>query len=68
MAVLGYLPKLERGLGLAFAVHFLHDSSIKTLFIWYSIYGQGFNVIPSQDIKKNVLLNSYLDIWWHHEL
>ena len=35
-----------RGLGLAFAAHFLHDFSIKTFFIWYSIYGQGFDVIP----------------------
>ena len=46
MAVLGYLPKLYRGLGLAFAAHFLHDFSIKMLFIRYSIYEQGFNVIP----------------------
>ena len=29
-----------RGLGLAFAAHFLHDFSIKMFFIWYSIYGQ----------------------------
>ena len=35
-----------RGLGLAFAAHFLHDFSIKMFFIWYSIYGQSFNVIP----------------------
>ena len=33
MAVLGYLPKLQRGLGLAFAAHFQHDFSIKMLFI-----------------------------------
>ena len=25
MAVLGYLPKLKRGLRLAFGAHFLHD-------------------------------------------
>ena len=25
MAILGYLPKLERGLGLAFGAHFRHD-------------------------------------------
>ena len=29
MAVLGYLPKFERGLGPAFAAHFLHDFSLK---------------------------------------
>ena len=29
MAVLGYLPNLKRGLGLAFGAHFLHDFSIK---------------------------------------
>ena len=27
MAVLGYLSKLKRGLGLAFGAHFLHDFS-----------------------------------------
>ena len=31
MAVLGYLAKLKRGLGLAFAAYFLHDFSIKML-------------------------------------
>ena len=29
MVVLGYLPKLLKGLGLAFAAHFLQDFSIK---------------------------------------
>ena len=29
MAVLGYLAKLKRGLGLAFGTHFLYDFSIK---------------------------------------
>ena len=46
MAVLGYLPKLQRGLRLAFVAHFLHDFSIKMFFIWCSIYGQSFNAIP----------------------
>ena len=44
MAVLGYLAKLNMGLGLAFAAHFLHDFSIKIFCILYSINGQGFNV------------------------
>ena len=30
MTVLGYLPKLKRGLGLAPGVHFLHDFPIKS--------------------------------------
>ena len=29
MAVLGYLAKLKRGLGLAFGAHFLHGFSVK---------------------------------------
>ena len=29
MAASGYLPKLKRGLGLAFGAHFLHDFSIR---------------------------------------
>ena len=33
MAVLGYLPKLKGGLGLAFGAHFLHDFSKKIIFI-----------------------------------
>ena len=32
MAVLGYLPKLKKDLGLAFGVHFLHDFPITMLF------------------------------------
>ena len=28
MAVLGYLPELKRGLGLAFGAHFLHNSEV----------------------------------------
>ena len=33
MAVSDYLPKLQRGMGLAFAAHFLHDFSNKMFFI-----------------------------------
>ena len=46
MNVLGYLPKLKMGLGLAFGAHFLHDFSLEMFFIYYSISGQSFNVIP----------------------
>ena len=53
MAVLGYLPKLKMGFGIAFGAYFLHDFSIKTL--------QCQTFFPFQDIKQNVLLSSYLD-------
>ena len=33
MAILGYLAKVERGLGLAFGAHFLNDFSIKMFLI-----------------------------------
>ena len=33
MAVLAYLVKLKKGLGLAFGAHFLHDFPIKMFFI-----------------------------------
>ena len=44
MAVLGYLTKLKRGLGLAFGAHFLLDFSIKMFRIPYSIDGESFDV------------------------
>ena len=58
MAVLGYLPELKRDLELSFGADFLHDIPIKMFFI-----RQSFNAIPfpSQEIKQNVLLSSYLD-------
>ena len=67
MAVLSYLPKLKRSLGLVLGAYFLHDFSMKMFLIWYSIYGQKFQChtfLPSQDIKQNMLLCSYLDNWW----
>ena len=33
MAVLGYLAKLKRDLGLALGAHFLHDFSIKMFLV-----------------------------------
>ena len=45
MAVLSYLPKLKRDLGLAFGACFWHDFSIKMFLIQYSISGQRFNAI-----------------------
>ena len=37
MAVLGCLPKLKRGLGLAFGAHFLHDFSLQ-MFLFNTLY------------------------------
>ena len=58
MAVLGYLPKLKRGLGLVSDAHFLHDFSSKNvpyliLYQWTKFQYHIF--FPSQDIKQNVL-------------
>ena len=46
MAVLGYLAKLKRDLGLALGAHFQHDFSTKMFLIEYSINRQSFNVTP----------------------
>ena len=64
MAVLGYLPKLKRGLRPASGAHFVHDFPIKIFLIEYSYQWTQFrchNLFPSQDTKQNVLLSSYLD-------
>ena len=64
MAVLGYLPKLKRGLGLAFGAYFLHDffyKNVPYLILCQQTKFQCHTFSPSQDIKQNVLLSSYLD-------
>ena len=62
MAVLGYLVKLKRGLGLAFGAHFLHGFSVKMFFTYFSISGQSFSVTPYffPKISNKMLLSSYL--------
>ena len=63
MTVLGYSPKLKRGMGLAFGAHFLHDFSIKkhSLFNALSMGKVSMShLFSSQDIE-NMLLSSYLD-------
>ena len=57
MAVLGYLLKLKRNLGLDFGAHFLHEFSIKM----YSINRQGFNVVPF--FLDEFLLEIYFPIY-----
>ena len=54
--------KVIRGLGPAFAAHFLHDFFYKNviyviLHLWAKFQCPTF--FPSQDIKQNVLLSSY---------
>ena len=51
MAVLGYLAKLERGLGLTFQADFPHGSSTKMFVISFSINGQSLNVTPYLFLK-----------------
>ena len=63
MAVLRYLPKLKRSLGLAFDAHFLHDFSTQKipylkLYLWTKFECQ--IIFPSQDIKQNMLSVSLL--------
>ena len=71
MAVLGYLSKLERGLGLAFGAFFLPDFSIKIipyliLYQWTKF--QCDTLFLSQDFRENMWLISYLDSWRRHKL
>ena len=64
MAVLGYLSELKRSLGLAFIAHFLlfffkKINSYLILYQWIKFHCHTF--FPSDDIKQNLLLSSYLD-------
>ena len=60
MAVLGYLPRLKRGLGLAFGAQCFHKNfPYLILYLWTEF--QCHNFFPFQDIKQNILLSSYLD-------
>ena len=64
MAVLRLLPKVKRGMGLAFGAHFLHDFSKKcALFNTLSMdkVFQCHTFFLSQAVKQNVLSSSYLD-------
>ena len=56
MAVFGYLPKLKVGLGLAF-----FHKNVFYLILYQRAKFQCHTSFPSQDIKQNVLLSSYLD-------
>ena len=70
-AVSAYNAKLQRGLGLAFSAHFLHDFSTNMFLTWYSYNGENFNVTTYFFLKtsnKCVILSSYLYSWLHHKL
>ena len=70
MAVLGYLSKLKRHLGLVVCAHFLQDYSIEMFLIKYTISGQILNVsylFSSQDTKQNMPLSFYLVSWWENQ-
>ena len=53
MAVLSYLTKLKRDLGLALVAYFLHDFSIK-MFLNQLTRFQCHTFISSEDIKQNI--------------
>ena len=62
MVVLDYLTNLKRDIGLAFGAHFHYHLFIKMFLNTLSNdKGQCYIFFPSQDIKENVLLSSYLD-------
>ena len=59
MGVLSNLPKLKRGLGLAFSTHFLHEN-VPYLILYQLAKFQCYTHFSLQDVKKNVLLKVHL--------
>ena len=55
MAVLGYLPKLKWGLGLAFGALFF-NKNVPYLILYQWEKSQCHNLFLSQDIKEDVLI------------
>ena len=51
MAALGYLPKLKKGLRLAFGAHLLHDFSIKMFLINTQRFDTKFQCHPFSFLK-----------------
>ena len=67
----GLFTKIKKGSGTRvwcpFSAWFLHKNvPYLILYQWPKFQHDKF--FPSQDIKQNVLLSSYLDSWWHHKL
>ena len=64
MAVLGYLPKIKTGSWTSFWCIFsawLFHENVPYLILHQWTKFQCHTFFPSQDIKQNVLSNSYLD-------
>ena len=55
MGILVYLPKLKRGLGIAFGAHFHY------VILYQLTKFQCHIFFTSQDTKQTVLLSSYFD-------
>ena len=71
MAALGYLPKLQRDLGLTlvtFSAWFFFYKNVLYLILYQLTKFQRHNFFLSQDFKQNVLSSSYLDNWWRQKL
>ena len=67
----GLLTKIKKGSGTSVwctnSGWFFHKNvSYLILYQWPKFQHDTFFL--SQDIKQNVLLSSYVDIWWHHKL
>ena len=67
----GLFSKIKKGSGASFwctfSAWFFHKNvPYLILYQWPKFQHDTF--FPSQDIKQNVLLSSYLDSWWHHKL
>ena len=67
MVVLGYLAKLKRDLGLAFAAWFF-NKNVPYLILYPWTKFQYHALFLSLDIKQIVLSSSYLDNWWGYKL
>ena len=62
-SVLGFLPKQKRGLGLDFGAQIStgFHKNVPYLILYQWTKFQCHTFLPSQNIKPNVLLSSYLD-------
>ena len=68
MAVLVYLQKIKRSLGPPFVLHFpvwFFHKNVPYLRFHHRTKFQCHTFYPSQDIKQNALLWSYLHSWCH---
>ena len=67
----GLFTKIKKGSGTSFwctfSAWFFHKN-VPYLILYQWTKFQCHALFLSQDIKQNVLLNFYLDNWWHHKL